>query len=44
MCLGEWGWMGFVKLNDIKAVAMLSEVQNDDKELAANWDSISSIA
>ena len=25
MCLGEWSQMGFIKVNDIKAVTMLSE-------------------
>jgi len=38
MCLGEWSRMGFVKPNDIKAVTMLSEVRNDNKELADDWE------
>jgi hypothetical protein len=42
MCLGEWSRMGFVKLNDIKAVTVLSKGRiDDDEHLADDWDSIS---
>ncbi|KAF8232756.1 hypothetical protein L208DRAFT_1270491, partial [Tricholoma matsutake] len=33
MCVGAWSLMGYVKDNDIKAVAVLPEVEGDEDEL-----------
>ena len=33
MCVGAWNLMGYVKDGDIKAVAQLPEIMEDEEEL-----------
>ncbi|KDR74204.1 hypothetical protein GALMADRAFT_71025, partial [Galerina marginata CBS 339.88] len=40
LCLGVWSIMGYVKDSDIKATAVLPEVEGDEEELTDNWDAI----
>ena len=40
LCLGVWSSMGYVKDNDIKAVAVLPEVDGEEEDLADDWDSL----
>jgi hypothetical protein len=40
MCVGAWSLMGYVKDTDVKAVAVLPEVDGDEDELEENWDMI----
>ena len=41
MCVRAWSLMGYVKDSDVKAVAMLPEVDGDgEEELEDNWDMI----
>jgi hypothetical protein len=40
MCVGAWSLMGYVKNNDVRAVAMLPEVEGDEEELDNAWDII----
>ena len=40
MCLGGWSLMGYVKDDDIKATAVLSEVDGEEDELPLDWDAI----
>jgi hypothetical protein len=40
MCVGAWSLMGYVKDIDVKAVAVLPEVDGDEEELEENWDMI----
>ncbi len=41
MCLGVWSKMGYVKDEDIKAVAVKPELDCDEVELPLGWDNIS---
>ena len=43
LCLGVWSSMGFVKDNDIKAVAVLPEVDGEEEDLADDWDSLAKL-
>jgi hypothetical protein len=44
MCVGAWSQMGFVKDNDVKAVATLPEVDASTEEiLLEDWDVIWSV-
>ena len=40
VCVGAWRLMGYVKDNDIKAAAILPEVEGDEDELEEGWDNI----
>ena len=40
LCLGVWSSMGYVKDSDVKAVAVLSEVDGEEDELAEDWDKL----
>ena len=41
MCLGAWSLMGYVRDSDVKAVTMLSDLEDDEEEpLEENWDVI----
>ena len=40
MCLGIWSLLGYVKDNDLKAAAVLSDVDGEEDELPVNWDLI----
>jgi hypothetical protein len=40
MCVGAWSLMGYVKDNNIKAAAILPEVEGDEDELEEGWDNI----
>jgi len=40
LCVGIWSLLGYVKDNDVKAVAALPVVDGKEEELADDWDSI----
>ena len=40
LCVGVWSLMGYVKDEDVKAAAVLPEVNGEEEELAADWDSL----
>jgi len=40
LCLGVWSSMGYVKDDDIKAAAVLPEVDGEEEDLADDWESI----
>lgn len=40
ICLGVWSLMGYVHDNDVKAAALLPEVDGDEDQLAEDWDKI----
>ena len=40
LCLGVWSSMGYVKDDDIKAAAVLPEVDGEEEDLADDWDSL----
>ncbi|KDR70620.1 hypothetical protein GALMADRAFT_76041, partial [Galerina marginata CBS 339.88] len=40
LCLGVWSLLGYVKDSDVKAAAVLPEVDGDEQELPDNWDAI----
>ena len=37
---GVWSLMGYVKDEDVKAAAVLPEVNGEEEELATDWDSL----
>ena len=39
MCLGVWSLMGYVHDNDVKAAAVLPEIDEED-DLPIDWDII----
>ena len=40
MCLGVWSLLGYVHDNDVKAAALLPEIDEEDEDLPADWDAI----
>jgi hypothetical protein len=42
LCLGSWSLLGLVKDDDLKAVAILPEIEGDgsDYEMEVGWDVI----
>jgi hypothetical protein len=40
LCLGNWSLRGYVKDNDIKAAALLPDVNGEEPPLASGWDDI----
>ena len=40
LCIGVWSLMGYVKDKDVKVAAVLPEVNGEEEELAADWDSL----
>ncbi|KIK33146.1 hypothetical protein CY34DRAFT_100124 [Suillus luteus UH-Slu-Lm8-n1] len=40
LCVGFWSSMGFVKDNDVKAVATMADVEGDDRVMEDGWDDI----
>ena len=40
LCLGDWSRCGHVKDGDIKAAAILPDIQGQEPPLASGWDSI----
>jgi len=40
LCVGVWSLLGYVKDNDVKAVAVLPAVDGKEEELPEDWDSI----
>jgi len=40
LCVGVWSALGYVKDDDVKAAALLPEVNGKEEELAEDWDSI----
>ena len=41
LCIGVWSVLGYVKDDDdVKAVAVLPEVNSEEDELAVDWDDI----
>lgn len=40
LCVGVWSLMDYVKDDDVKAAASLPEVDGDEEELPAGWDSV----
>ena len=40
LCLGTWSLMGYVRDSDIKATAVLPEVDGEEDELAMDWDNV----
>ena len=40
LCIGVWSLMGYVKDEDVKAAAVLPEVNGEEEELATDWDSL----
>lgn len=40
LCLGDWFRHGLVKISDIKAAAILPDVNGEEPELATGWDNI----
>ena len=40
LCLGVWSLMGYVKDSDVKAAAVLPEVDGQEEMLPKDWDSI----
>ena len=38
MCLGAWSMLGLVENDDIKAIASLSDVVDDDNNMDVEWD------
>ena len=40
LCLAGWSKMGLVKDDDVKAAALLPEVNGEEEELALNWDAL----
>ena len=40
LCIGVWSLLGYVKDKDVKAAAVLLEVNGEEEGLAADWDSL----
>ena len=40
LCVRVWSLMGYVKDEDVKAAAVLPEVNGEEEELATDWDSL----
>ena len=40
LCLGSWSKMGLIKDKDVMAVAVLADVDGDEKEFDDGWDAI----
>ncbi|TFK76607.1 hypothetical protein BDN72DRAFT_737096, partial [Pluteus cervinus] len=38
LCLRVWSPLGYVKDLDVKAAAVLPDVEGEEKELPSNWD------
>ena len=38
MCLGVWSMLGLVENDDIKAIASLPDVVDDDNNMDVEWD------
>ena len=41
LCLGYWSKMGYIKLDDLKAAASLSDVKNDEEWSDHEWSIVS---
>ena len=40
LCLGVWSLMGYVRDKDLKAATVLPEADDEEEDLAADWDEI----
>lgn len=40
LCVGDWSLKGYVKSCDVKAAAVLPEVEGEEEELKEEWDVI----
>ena len=40
MCLGDWSLRGLVKAADVRAAAVLPDVNGEEPELKEGWDKI----
>lgn len=40
LCLGVWSWMGYVRDDDVKAAAVLPEVDGNEEQLNFDWDAM----
>ena len=40
LCLGVWSVMGYVKDKDLKAATVLPEADDNEEDLAIDWDAI----
>ena len=40
LCVGVWSVLGYVKDSDLKAAALLPEVNGKEDELTEDWDSL----
>ena len=43
LCLGVWSLMGYVKDEDVKAAAVLPEVDGEEEDLPMDWDSLADL-
>jgi hypothetical protein len=43
LCLGVWSLMGYVKDEDVRAAAVLPEVDGEEEELPMDWDSLTNL-
>ena len=41
LCVGAWSLLGYVRDEDVKAVAVLPEVNSEEEELEVDWDALS---
>jgi hypothetical protein len=44
LCIGEWSWRDIVRDSDIKAAAILPDVNSEEPPLASGWDNVMSLA
>ena len=40
LCVGPWSLLGYVRDEDVKAAAVLPEVNGEEEELEADWDAL----
>lgn len=43
LCLGVWSLKGYVKDEDVRAAAILPEVDGEEEELPMDWDSLADL-